>query len=193
MGMVLLPALGLYLIILFLATCEAYRWAGKRGLPKGKRFLVAIGGFLIIYLPLFWDHIPTLASQQYACRTEAGFWVYKTVDQWKAENPGVMETLVAFNDGRSGGGGYILNQRFNWAVKKNGPLPFNRWRWEHTIVDSKNNNVLARYVDFSTGNGNIGGEPPLRFWLQNGHCSNGESNYGKFIRLKRDVQVGGKK
>lgn len=188
MGMVLLPALGLYLIILFLATCEAYRWAGKRGFPKGKRFLAAIGGFLIVYLPLFWDHLPTLASHQYACRTEAGFWVYKTVDQWRVENPGVMETLVAFNDGRSGGEGYMLNQRFNRTAKRNGPLPFNRWRWEQEIIDSETDEVLARYVDFSTGSGNIGGEPPLRFWLQSSYCADGDYNKGLLYSFANDVR-----
>ena len=192
MGLVIPGALVVYVIVLVAVTWFAYRWAAKRGLPRGKRWLAAAGGFLIVYLPVFWDHVPTLIAYKYYCEKEAGFWVYKTMDQWKAENPGVAETLVAYNDGRSARGAYILNQRFNWAVKKNGPLWFNRWKWHHEVVDSKSGEALVRYIDFSTGNGNIGGEPPLRFWLQSEHCSDGEPNYGKFLIVKRTFQETGK-
>jgi hypothetical protein len=58
----------------------------------------------------------TVAVHQYYCAKDAGFWVYKTLGQWKAENPGVMETLVS-NKARppvqtSYGPAAILNQRF---------------------------------------------------------------------------------
>lgn len=143
---------------------------------------------LVIYLPVFWDHIPTLLAHKYYCDKDAGFWAYKSAEQWRVENPGIMETLVAYRDGRSAKGAYELNQRFNWSVKKTGPLPFNRWRWQHEIVDRKSGEVLARYVDFSTGNGNIGGEPPLHFWLQSDHCNGGGLKFDKFLSVKRAVQ-----
>jgi len=191
-GLVVFGLIGIYLVLLIAATRWGYRHAAKKGLPRTQRWLWAASGFLLVYLPVFWDWIPTVVAHQYYCATEAGFWVYKSVDQWKKENPGVMETLVAYNDGKSANGAYILNQRFNWAVKKIGPLWFNRWRWHHEVVDSKSGEVLARYIDFSTGNGNIGGEPPLRFWLQSEYCSGGEPNYGKFLLVKRAFQGAGK-
>ena len=141
-----------------------------------------------MYLPVFWDHVPTLLAHTYYCEKEAGFWVYRTMDQWKIENPGVAETLVAYNDGRSANGAYILNQRFNLVVRKSDRLLFNRWRREQQIVDSKTNETLARYVDFSIGNGNIGGEPPVRFWLQNDHCSGGETKKGLMYSSADDVR-----
>ena len=67
-------------------------------------------------------------------------------------------------------------------------LWLNRWKRHYEVVDSKSGEVLARYIDFSTGNGNIGGEPPLRFWLQSEYCSGGEPNYGKFLLVKRTFQ-----
>ena len=146
------------------------------------------GAAFVLFLIPFWDWLPTVAMHRYYCSQDSGFWVYKTLDQWKAENPGVAETLVANKDVHSANGAYILNQRFNWAIKNTISLPVNVWRREYMIVDRKNNDVLARYIDFSSGNGNIGGEPPVRFWLQSGHCSNGESDYKKFILFKRDVQ-----
>ena len=77
-----------------------------------------------------------------------------------------------------------INQRFNLITKKNGELFLHRWLWVKELVDIHNNEVLARYVDFSTGNGHIGGEPELRFWLHSDYCPNVQDkaiNLGRFI------------
>jgi hypothetical protein len=156
----------------------------------------ALGGFLLVFLLIFWDWIPTVAMHQYYCATEAGFWVYKTVDQWKAENPGVIETLVENKGAPSTSTGddmnytdtYFLNQRINKVVKKTGPDPFNVWRWDQEVIDSKTNEVLARSVGFSTGNGKIGGEPELRFWLHSDGCTGGgATNDSRFHEFKHQL------
>lgn len=176
MGLVIFGAIALYLIVSLVVVVLTARVAKKRGRSPWRWGGAAA---LVMYLLVFWDHIPTVVAHKYYCEKEAGFWIYKTVDQWKDENPGVMETLVANNDGRSAKGAYILNQRFNRAVEKSGPLWLNRWRWEQEIVDIKTEEVLARYVDFSTGSGFISGPPRLlKFWLQNDHCNGGEYNQG---------------
>ena len=87
---------------------------------------------------------------------------------------------------------YFLNKRFNWVVKKTGPYLVNRWKWEEKLMDAKTNEVLAQYVDFSTGNGLIGGEMPLSFWLQSDHCNSGDLNYGHFLEFKDKFLEGGK-
>jgi hypothetical protein len=172
----------------------------------------AMGGFLLVYLPIFWDWIPTVAMHQYYCATEAGFWVYKTLDQWKAENPGVAEALVAnegapFKSGRfddEHGYGekrtYFLNDRFNWIVIQqdiSSLLPF--IRTEQQVLDVKKNEVLARYVDFGTGNSvekTIGPPGPLKFWLSNQHCRGGAMNDGRlyhFFSAAKHIGEGEKK
>ena len=145
----------------------------------GKRsWLWAMLGFLVVFLPIFWDWIPTVVAHKYYCATEAGFWIYKTPEQWKKENPGVMETLeenkarprASQGDMQNFTDTAPLNQRIDSTLKKNGPLPLNRWKWEQEVIDTKTGEVLARYADFSTGNGNIGGEMELRFWLHSDGC-----------------------
>jgi len=182
MGLVIFAAIGLYLLISIGVVAWAIRYARKSG-KSAKRW--GWGALLVMYLIPFWDWIPTVAVHQYYCAKDSGFWVYKTLDQWKAENPGVMETLVANKGAPSSREGdmdnyvdtYFLNQRFNWVVKKTGPLMLNRWRWEKEVLDTKTSEVLMRYVDFSTGSGFIGGPPrTLRFWLQSNHCSGGQGN-----------------
>jgi len=183
-GIVGIPAVLLYLLLAIVVVYLAIRYARKSG-RSAKRW--GWGAVLVMYLIPFWDWLPTVATHHYYCSKDAGFWVYKTVDQWKAENPGVMEMLVANKGAPSkttySGNGYtttfFLNSRFNWVVEKTGPFPVHRYAWQQKLVDSKNGEVLARYVDFSTGeNQKFPGEPPIKFWLQSKHCSSGERYQG---------------
>ncbi len=200
MGAVILPLMGIYFVLLIVATRLGWRFAEKKGWKK--RWLGAVLGFLIVYLPVLGDWIPTVLAHKYYCATEAGFWEYKTLDQWKAENPGVFETLhnikksypnQKFNGGRGFIQTYPMNNRFNWIVKREGPFLFNLWQHEQELIDTKTDEVLARYIDFSSGNGSgpYGGEPPLRFWLQEGLCK-GDHN-DSLMRHFRDKFTGAKK
>jgi hypothetical protein len=141
-----------------------------------------IGAFLLVYLPIFWDWMPTVVAHKYYCEKEAGFWVYKTLDQWKAENPGGMETLVANKGEPSSRQGdmvnyvdtYFVNQRINWVVKHKGQFLFNRWRYERELLDTNNSQVLARYIDFSTSQEQPeAGWSGWKFWLESEHCVGG--------------------
>ena len=187
MGIVVLPAIGLYLLISVAVAIGTFRYARKHS--KNAK-LWGCSAALVMYLLVFWDHIPTLIAHKYYCEKEAGFWVYKTVDQWKVENPGVMETLVnnkgapsqfeVFDDGHGDKNTYLLNGRFNWVVIKqdmSGLLSI--IRTEQEVKDTKKNEILARYVDFSAGNSvknTVGPPGPLKFWLSNRHCSDGGYN-----------------
>lgn len=187
MGLVIFGALAVYLIVLITVTWLVYRWA-KRSMSRGKRWLAAAGGFLVVYLPVFWDHIPTIVVHKYYCETEAGFWVYKTLEQWKKENSGVVETMDAAKSASSSRQGdmqnytdtYFLNQRFSWVVKHNGQFLFNRWRHEQEVVDIRNGDVLARYIDFSSSQiRRQAGWSGWKMWLDIRHCSDGTNDEGK--------------
>lgn len=181
-GLVVFGLIAIYLVLLIAVTVWGYRHAAKKGLPRKQRWLWAAGGFLLVYLPVFWDWIPTVAAHQYYCTTQAGFWIYKTVDQWKKENPGVIETLVANKGYPSSHEGDMvnyattnfLNSRFNLVVKHRGPLFLHRWLREDTLIDTNTNETLARYVDFSTSQERRqAGWSGWKFWLDSRHCIGG--------------------
>lgn len=185
MGFVILLVMVVYLAISLGVVAWAISHAKKNGLSVKKW---GWGAALVMYMIPFWDWIPTVAVHQYYCAKDSGFWVYKTLDQWKTENPGVMETLSTqrvWQHDYSGGKDVVhINQRFNLEFKKEGELFLHRWRRERQLLDTKNNEVLARYVDFSTGNGNVGGEPELRFWIHSDYCVEGRNKaiqIGRFI------------
>lgn len=197
MGFVVFVALGLYLLISIGVVKGAVVYARKSG-KSAIRW--GLGAALVMYLIPFWDWIPTVAMHRYYCATEAGFWVYKTPEQWKQENPGVMETLVSSSSdahypnwpdedwrGKKISG---INQRFGMLHNDHlrnpaeGELFVNVWRWQIDVLDKQTGEVLARQIDFSSGNGNIGGEPPLKFWLQSWRCNNNadrSSQFGVFL------------
>jgi hypothetical protein len=205
MGLVVFGAIGLYLLISIAVVIGAISYARKHG-KSAIRW--GSGAALVMYLLVFWDHIPTVVAHRYYCEKEAGFWVYKTLDQWKAENPGVMETLPtpsktgsptryeAYDDGHGKRDTYLLNDRFNWIVSQQDKsilLPV--IRTEHEVKDIKKNEILARYVDFSTGNSvkdTVGPPGPLKFWLSNRHCLSGGNNQDA-LRNFRDNFYGSKK
>ncbi|MDZ7750463.1 MAG: hypothetical protein U5S82_02120 [Gammaproteobacteria bacterium] len=92
MGLLVLGALLIYGLIALAAAGLAARAARRRGVAGWKWGLPAA---LVVYFLVFQDHLPSVALHAWQCRFgDAGFRVYKTIDQWRAENPGVWETLV---------------------------------------------------------------------------------------------------
>ena len=81
-------------IVYLLLSVAVILFAVKRAKASERRPWLWGGiAALVMYNVVFWDWIPTVLVHKYYCETEAGFWVYKTVDEWRAENPGVMERV----------------------------------------------------------------------------------------------------
>lgn len=190
LGLTVFVVAAIYLVLLVWATRAVYRWAKKRGWSSGKCWAAATGGFLAVYLPVFWDWIPTLAANKYYCATEAGFKVYKTIEQWKTENPGVAESLTWKDVSDSltlpdGTRRYVLNERFVWDIKKDKPISMlSTTVIEELVVDSKTSQVMAKHVSVGSGFGSpmVGGEDwrVLKSWLQMGRCNPMSVQFGKF-------------
>lgn len=184
-GLVVLVVGAIYLVLLVLATRAAYRWAKGKGLSKAKCRLAAAGGFLAVYLPVFWDHIPTLVAHKYYCAKDAGFKVFKTIEQWKAENPGVAENLKSYGKNinelpRSPSGDILINDRFSQRYERVvvGFLPI--VRWSSLLVDRAKDDVVAKDDDFQSGYGNPMTSPSsdwrtIKIWMQVDSCLSEEA------------------
>jgi hypothetical protein len=193
MGLAYLVFFAVYLLVSIVAVRGAIGYARKNG-KSAKRW--GWGAAFVMYSIVFWDWIPTVAVHQYYCAKDSGFWVYKTLDQWKAENPGVMETLMANKGEHDVHEGdmtnftatHIWNQRFNLIFNKSGPFLVNNWRHEQIVLDSKTNEEMARFIDFSTGNGKVGGEPELRFWMHSDGCIGSDSQAKAFVKFAKQFR-----
>jgi len=90
MGLVVFAVMGIYLLISIGVVKGVIAYARKNAKSP---MLWGWGAALVLYLIPFWDLLPTIVANGYNCKNNAGFFVYKTVEQWKQQNPGVMETL----------------------------------------------------------------------------------------------------
>jgi hypothetical protein len=160
LGLTVLLALGIYLTVSALVIWLVVRWAkkcGRRGWVWG-----GVAAFAMYNL-VFWDWIPTVAMHKYYCSTEAGFWVYKTPEQWVKENPGVMETLRPYPRSKIYGnekltfefnGGTVTqyNERFGYWSKSSANLHgLLLDQHESGIIDAKTKALLVRYINFRSG------------------------------------------
>lgn len=91
MGLMVLIFFAVYWLVSVWTVRKALFWAKAN---NRKPWLWGGLAAFVMYNLVFWDLIPTLVMHKYYCSTQAGFWVYKTPEQWKAENPGVIETLA---------------------------------------------------------------------------------------------------
>lgn len=173
--MFLIAYVGTALIITVVVMGISTYLAKRKGKNPIKWALLSAFGLFVF---VFWDYYPTKWTHQYYCEKEAGFWVYKTLDQWKAENPGVMETLVANkvwpHQRINGKDVAIINQRMRLVYAKQDEIFLHRWPDIRELVDAKNNEVLARYVDFSISQvQGQAGWSGWKFWLHSESCVSG--------------------
>ncbi len=163
-GLSFLAAFSVYLIVCIIVISLVVKSAKKNGKSPLKW---GVGAALVMYHLVFWDFIPTMVVYKYYCATKAGFWVNKTPDQWKAENPGVAETLTWRERSQkySAPGvtfGYKFNERIVWVDKhkKNFIVPVGIS--EELIIDVKNEEILVRQVGVWAGYS--GGKGFIKFW-----------------------------
>ena len=156
MGIVIFGAMALYLVVSIAVVAFAARAAKKKGRSPWRWGGAAA---LAMYLLVFWDLIPTVVAHQYYCGKEAGFWVYKTLDQWKAENAGVAETLSEKRKpqttGKDGHFRYWTTQRF-YTDRKQTRFMHAVLREEERLFDANTDQLLAQSIDFLRGHsGNV--------------------------------------
>ena len=190
-GLIILVIAVTDLGVLIWATRVAYLLAKNRGWSRKKCWVTAVGSFLVIYLPLFWDYIPMLVLHNYYCATEAKWEVHVTADEWRTRNSPVGSNFYQDGDARVVSVGeyrrYLLNQRLAIDRKELVPVFPAIRREEARIVDIQNGEVLAEYVEFITGYGvfSVGGRGAWKFWMDTGACKGDigyRANFGNYQR-----------
>src|SRR5690606_18973713 len=121
-GIMMLLVAGTYIAIWILVVRFSYRLTFRVTESKKKSFSIAATFFLIMYLIPFWDLIPTLIMHKYYCSTQAGFWIYKTPEEWISENPDMVNpfknnensSIQYLNNGLR----YEVNNRVYYEVRR---------------------------------------------------------------------------
>ena len=177
-----------YLLVAIGITSAVAKVASRKGKRVWPWVTLSIAFF---YLLIFWDWLPTQYLFYHYCEADGGFRIYKTVEQWKAEHPGVAETL-RYEENRRRNGVRQLNQRFIYKFD-NEPLVLSLSRVTSRVIDRETGEVLAEYINYSSG-GNlmVGGRglTHLKPWLGHGRCPAdvGAKNERKFWSFVSAVQ-----
>lgn len=159
----------LYFFTTALLTWFAVKAARRRSIAGWKW---GVPTLLAMFLLVFWDWIPTFVAHKYYCSEVAGFKVYKTLHEWREENPDVIETLT-MNDNVdrqeiNGTTTYILNERFAWVNTREN-LPLSMAIQMQRIVDRKTGEIMAERRDMTAGIHPIGlgirSIRDLKFWF----------------------------
>ena len=151
--------------------------AGVVGWRYGRWYLGPVV-LLLAVAYMFWDTPLVLHRLHEDCARDAGFHLYKDLEQWKREHPGVAERLEPLRNPpweRVGNMTRVpLNERFVWEMERTEDwLGIERRR--ERIVDRESGEVLAEYIDYSSekdswGKVNWVNPRELRFWLMQRSC-----------------------
>lgn len=200
-GLIAILVLGGLLALACWAFISTYR-AKRR---KDKSDIVAFGwamtAVVVLSLPITWDAIPTWIAFEYYANKDAGIKVFKTLEQWKAENPGVAETLQPYglrdkradfkklsaNKSRN-----PLNDRFAYDSTSKEKLFLSVHANRYEVIDLKNEEVLVRYVEVASGNAGglaSGGEGWWAFWLIHRSTKGGYQIYSEFRESAKNIGV----
>lgn len=179
-GLIVLAVAALYFSVMFFAVRWAWRIGRANGGSRGRAFSCAALAFLLVYLPVFWDHIPTLVVHRYHCAQDAGFTAYVDAKQWQAKNAEAVAAVrrlppreqVAFVRLPMSSDGFEQSIEFGglhrFDSRHRRVLPWlSVVRQERRIADARTGEVLAVAVDYSAGSSR---PEYLRWWNSIGSC-----------------------
>ncbi|MBN1956656.1 MAG: hypothetical protein JXQ81_06645 [Desulfuromonadales bacterium] len=185
-GLIMIAAFAVYLLVTIVVVRFTIRWARRNGRGVKRWAVVAV---FVMYNLVFWDLIPTYVLYKYYCTTKAGFWVYKTPEEWKNENPGVAETLNRAHShsfqNSDGSIGMKLNERFTRLQKARTTTLLPVTLYDASIIDVKNNEVLVERI--SIGAGYPAGKGFIRFWTNINSCVPENNKLDAYTIAYRDL------
>ena len=176
------------------AVKYAANWAAENG--RSPRVWGFLAGF-VMYNLVFWDFIPVYATHAYYCAKLGGLTVYKTPEEWTAENPGVAKMLTPFKtpvfadtNGKQVG---LLNQRFSYTVEHK-KLSMFHWIKYERIVDRDTRKTLVERRDITLRMRNwvvtgIDSIRSLKGWLMINKCNVWGWNRHKWLYGNRSFMV----
>jgi hypothetical protein len=192
LGLLVMVAFAFYLTALIAVTVGAgYFVRSRYGWSKKVGRLASFLAFCLMTVPIFWDWLPSSIAYHSYCNNEAGVTQYKTLAQWRAENPGAYENLRIFTDEdreerytlqsglyieRDGGKVRVLSMttpRFG-TYTYDTQLPWMITKWTTEFIDEEKKELIAKLIEFKAGPGNVlevGGDS-YKIWLNQPVCGN---------------------
>jgi hypothetical protein len=180
LGLMYLGAAGLYVALMVGVVVWAWRAGRANGGSVGKGLGFATMGFMVVFLPVFWNWLPVAIEHRRQCAVDAGFkafvdpldWVQQNrpeIEKLRGTDPNVRSDSVLTAEGRYRStfmGGLLANEEWD--------RQWDRWgiqfrRQETRVVDGTSNRLLALTVNYG-----VGSPEDVRLWLVRRSCFDDE-------------------
>jgi hypothetical protein len=176
MGLMYLGAFTLYFVLMFVVVRGAWRLGRKDGGTKVRGLAFAGVGFLVVYLPVFWNLVPLEMVFRKKCATDAGFVAIKPPEQWAAENGARLVSLSNVDpykmlDSRTLAPGLSRHEFLGgllareYLVDEQQQMGMTVTRTESRLIDVSTDALLAKSANYS-----VGPSGDLRVWLLRQSC-----------------------
>lgn len=158
LGLVVLVVVAVYGALMIGAMLCGWFWGRRKQGSRRKAAAYAGIGFLVVYLPIFWNHLPVLLRHKWLCARDAGFTQYVDPAAWRAEHADEIRRLTAEElrrserreepDGFSVSNFYggLLDNRSK--VEKSSFLNVPIFRSEWQLSSAASQQLLAKEVDY---------------------------------------------
>lgn len=191
-GLIFLAAFVVYLLVSLWLIVVAVRSAQARGIA-GWKFGAPVA--IMMYLLVFWDHVPTMLLHDYECRNKAGLVVYKTAEQWRAEHSDLVNTVQPLKGPKlfetsTGVFGYWLNDSFFRDRQKSEYFLLPVHVFLDSIVDARTHEVLVAKTWVGSGYSSLGTGhvwTRFKFWVGATTCDPGRNGFGTFEKSYGDM------
>ena len=194
LGAIVVTGFILYFWLLYWVTRRAYLWAIHRGYTKPRSAIFGFFGFLLVYLPIFWDFLPLLVMKQYYCSKDGGFTLHQSPEQWVRDNPDRARNAFFYKrvqptdkNGFQASGNYFVNKAATSTV-------IDGWleKYEYEFIDIEKNEVMFIRRSYLSKRGFSASEISLekyKFWLNMGQCAEENSLESKYINAFEAIGV----
>lgn len=172
-GFIVLSGPLFFLLIYFVIAVVVSIIAARQGAKRGKKRW-GLYTALVFFLIMFWDLPLVLGTRWYQCANHAGFTVYKTLEQWQLENPGVAETLRPSK----------VPEQYLVKSERNGRVKYYRLPNGTEMKAEFTPNGTPRTVRFNRPDGTSG------YWLNQRFIWETFHSYRSIVRVgKKDEQI----
>lgn len=171
-----LGAAALYLTLMIFVVRAAWRRGRAADGSLARASGYALIGFLIVYLPAFWNWLPTALTFKQMCAADAGFSTSVSAEEWIAAhrdeirrlgggdpNSSTKSTLTSSGYWRSTFMGGLLATDTRDTKTTRWGMTFERH--ELRVTDVASGQVLARAINYS-----LGSRDDARIWLTRRSC-----------------------
>jgi hypothetical protein len=176
LGLVVLVVLAVYGALMIGAMLCGWFWGRRKQGSRRKAAAYAGIGFLVVYLPIFWNHLPFLLRHKWLCARDAGFTQYVDPAVWRAEHDDeirqlTVEELRAYKYLKETDGSYVTRMyggllERRRLIERSSFLRVPVTRVEIKLISADSPQVMLVEVDYGFG----GGRDDIRSWIFPNSC-----------------------